>query len=133
MKLSCRVYLGPQGPDKDYAKQAVIHWFHEQRLLDPELEQWRSRMSEPRILTSTEIGTNGIQGWLEILRVTPFDSGNYTCIPSYAIPAWINILVLPDASQAEYDGVSEVKVDTSGCTKRVLDFWYPIMVLFLLK
>ena len=64
------------------------------------------------------------------MRVTPFDSGNYTCVPSYAIPAWINIVVLPgtpndlltlislkmillDASQAEYDGVSEVKVDTS--------------------
>ena len=95
LKLSCRVYLGPQGPDQDYASQAVIHWFHEQRLLDPELERWRSGRLEPRILTNTEIGPNGIQGWLEILRVTPFDSGNYTCVPSYAIPAWINIVVLP--------------------------------------
>ena len=33
LKLSCRVYLGPRGPDEDYARTAVIHWFHEQRLL----------------------------------------------------------------------------------------------------
>lgn len=93
LKLSCRVYLGPRGPDADYARNAVIHWFHEQRLLDPELERWRSRST--RIMTTTEIGPTGIQGWLEIAKVTPFDSGNYTCVPSYAIPAWIQILVLP--------------------------------------
>ena len=63
--------------------------------LDPELERWRSRTAESRIMTNTEIGPNAIQGWLEIQRVTPFDSGNYTCVPSYAIPAWIQILVLP--------------------------------------
>ena len=95
LKLACRVYLGPQGPDEHYARTAVIHWFHEQRLLDPELERWRSRTAESRIMTSSEIGPTAIQGWLEIQRVTPFDSGNYTCVPSYAIPAWIQILVLP--------------------------------------
>ena len=62
---------------------------------DPELERWRSRAAEPRIMTNTEIGPTSIQGWLEIQKVTPFDSGNYTCVPSYAIPAWIQILVLP--------------------------------------
>jgi hypothetical protein len=62
---------------------------------DPELERWRSRSAEPRIMTNTEIGPTSIQGWLEIQKVTPFDSGNYTCVPSYAIPAWIQILVLP--------------------------------------
>ena len=72
----------------------MIHWFHEQRLLDPELERWRSK-AKPRMETSTEIGKTGIQGWLQISKVTPFDSGNYTCVPSYAIPAWIQILVLP--------------------------------------
>ena len=34
LRLSCRVYLGHQGPDDVYAKTAVIHWFHDQRLLD---------------------------------------------------------------------------------------------------
>lgn len=100
LKLSCRVYLGPRGPDADYARNAVIHWFHEQRLLDPELERWRSRSSQPRIMTNTEIGPTGIEGWLEIAKVTPFDSGNYTCVPSYAIPAWIQILVLPGKSKS---------------------------------
>ena len=37
LKLSCRVYLGPRGPDEDYARTAVIHWFHEQRLLSTRL------------------------------------------------------------------------------------------------
>ena len=42
LRLSCRVYLGHQGPDDVYAKTAVIHWFHDQRLLDPDLENWKS-------------------------------------------------------------------------------------------
>ena len=43
LKLSCKVYLGPRGPDQDYRQHAVVHWFHEQRLLDPALEIWKSR------------------------------------------------------------------------------------------
>ncbi len=43
LKLSCKVYLGQNGPDSDYRQHAVVHWFHEQRLLDPALENWRSR------------------------------------------------------------------------------------------
>jgi hypothetical protein len=94
LKLSCKIYLGPGGPDPEYIRIAVVHWFHEQRLLDPDLEKWRSR-AEPRILTNTEVGgPAGLQGWIEIQRVTPFDSGNYTCVPSYAIPAWVQIHVL---------------------------------------
>ena len=45
LRLSCRVYLGHQGPDDVYAKTAVIHWFHDQRLLDPDLENWKSSRS----------------------------------------------------------------------------------------
>ena len=30
IRLSCRVYLGPDGPDDDYRSNAVMHWFHGQ-------------------------------------------------------------------------------------------------------
>ena len=42
LRLTCRVYLGNAGPDDIYAKTAVIHWFHDQRLLDPDLENWKT-------------------------------------------------------------------------------------------
>ena len=42
LHLTCRVYLGTAGPDDFYAKTAVIHWFHDQRLLDPDLENWKN-------------------------------------------------------------------------------------------
>ena len=49
LRLTCRVYLGNAGPDDIYAKTAVIHWFHDQRLLDPDLENWKNirAMSNP--------------------------------------------------------------------------------------
>ena len=42
LRLTCRVYLGDAGPDAFYAKHAVIHWFHDKRLLDPDLENWKN-------------------------------------------------------------------------------------------
>ena len=30
IRLSCRVYFGPGGPDDDYRRNAVMHWFHGQ-------------------------------------------------------------------------------------------------------
>ena len=30
IRLSCRVYFGPDGPDDDYRRSAVMHWFHGQ-------------------------------------------------------------------------------------------------------
>ena len=47
LRLTCRVYLGNAGPDDLYAKTAVIHWFHDQRLLDPDLENWKSSRAMP--------------------------------------------------------------------------------------
>ncbi len=38
LRLSCRVYLGEGGPDDDYRRGAVVHWFHGQRLLDPAVD-----------------------------------------------------------------------------------------------
>ena len=68
LRLSCRVYLGHQGPDDVYAKTAVIHWFHDQRLLDPDLENWKSSrtMTDQRehftegLKNTREVCTKGI-------------------------------------------------------------------------
>ena len=60
LKLACCVILGPQGPDENYARTAVIHWFQEQQLLDPELEvaaleinelwlYWNNDHTEPEV------------------------------------------------------------------------------------
>ena len=66
LRLTCRVYLGNAGPDDTYAKTAVIHWFHDQRLLDPDLENWKSyrnalpkKVNSRRVITQTS--TNGDQ------------------------------------------------------------------------
>ena len=60
LRLTCRVYLGNAGPDDTYAKTAVIHWFHDQRLLDPDLENWKSyrnalpkKVNSRRVITQT--------------------------------------------------------------------------------
>ncbi len=84
--------------------------------------------------------TTELRGWLQVDSVTPYDSGNYTCVPSYAIPAWtevhilhgektyifqhthlkilkkINTLYLGNAEENQaglHNGASEVKVDVT--------------------
>ena len=106
LKLSCKVYLGPKGPDAHYRETAVVHWFHDQRLLDPELEAWQLAKSlnltktsevegpEPRLSTGMEVTKTGIRGWLEVRKITPFDAGNYSCVPSYAIPDWTQVRIM---------------------------------------
>ena len=165
LRLTCRVYLGNAGPDDTYAKTAVIHWFHDQRLLDPDLENWKSyrnalpkkvnsrrvitqtltksdqqfkvcikcntslillsiiwmcvrscllltkvlilqgrksgsrserrqRLNRHRLLTKTEVKDNGLLGILEVRRITPYDAGNYSCVPSYALPDWAQVHVM---------------------------------------
>ncbi|CAB4058650.1 unnamed protein product [Lepeophtheirus salmonis] len=105
VKLTCKVYLGEKGPDLNYRKNAVVHWFQGQRLLDPLLES--------RLIMRTEIGV-ALQGWLEIKNVSLLDTGNYSCVPSYAIPDWTQIHIMHDEKSAVlHEEMSEVKVDTS--------------------
>lgn len=87
LKLTCRVFLGPQGPDQEFKDNAVVHWFHDQRLLDPDLDGGH------RISTKSKVDKE-LKGWLQIDRVSPYDTGNYTCVPSYAIPDWAQIYVV---------------------------------------
>ena len=96
LRLTCKVYLGRDGPDEDYKKTAVVHWFHDQRLLDPELENWRSAETtkKAKLATGMEVTKKGIRGWLEVRRTTPYDAGNYSCVPSYAIPDWTQVHIM---------------------------------------
>ena len=47
-----------------------------------------------RLLTKTEVNSNGLVGTLEIRRITPYDTGNYSCVPSYAIPDWAQVHIM---------------------------------------
>ena len=71
MRLTCRVYLGTAGPDDIYAKTAVIHWFHDQRLLDPDLENWKNRRTmanSDKSQTGAKHETDTLKSLLEVCR-----------------------------------------------------------------
>lgn len=113
LKLACKVYLGEMGPDKEYTDTAVIHWFHDQRLLDADLATWRTLpglapSSDLRGLRKlsirTEVDSTGIKGWLVVRRTTHYDAGNYTCVPSYAIPDWVQVHVIHGMFRVQLGG-----------------------------
>ena len=60
LRLTCKVYLGDAGPDDLYAKTAVIHWFHDQRLLDPDLENWKTGRLEHDISSKVKENLNKV-------------------------------------------------------------------------
>ncbi|XP_023335299.1 protein turtle homolog A [Eurytemora carolleeae] len=89
LRLVCRVNLGPSGPDQHFRDTGVLHWFQDQRLLDPEVKN-NSRISSHTHLDKI------YQGWLNIDRTVPGDSGNYTCVPSYSTPDWVIVHIIKD-------------------------------------
>ena len=54
----------------------------------------RRRLKRRRLLTKTEVTDNGLLGVLEIRRITPYDTGNYSCVPSYALPDWAQVHIM---------------------------------------
>ena len=54
----------------------------------------RRRLKRQRLLTKTEVKENGLLGSLEIRRITPYDTGNYSCVPSYALPDWAQVHIV---------------------------------------
>ena len=54
----------------------------------------RRRLKRQRLLTTTEVKENGLLGSLEIRRITPYDTGNYSCVPSYALPDWAQVHIV---------------------------------------
>ena len=91
--LHCTLELGI-GPNIHYKKLAVLHWFQDQRLLDTELQGRGSRKSQ--IKTHVSISRK-LEGWLSITHRTNEHSGNYSCVPSYAVPAWTVVHIIPGA------------------------------------
>ena len=88
--LHCTLELG-NGPNTHYKKLAVLHWFQDQRLLDTELQRGGSRRS----LIETHVSlSRKLEGWLSIANTTTEHSGNYTCVPSYAVPAWTSVHII---------------------------------------
>ena len=86
--LHCVVELGG-GPNRHFRESAVLHWFVNQRLIDPEAGR-----EVGRVRTRTRLGRN-LEGWLSVLATTPQHSGNYSCVPSYTTPDWVLVHVIP--------------------------------------
>ena len=45
---------------------------------------------------------NGLLGSLEIRRITPYDTGNYSCVPSYALPDWAQVHIVHGKTSTEW-------------------------------
>ena len=90
--LHCVVELG-MGPNKHFRELAVLHWFVNQRLIDPEAGR-----EVGGVRTRKRLGRN-LEGWLSVLSTTPQHSGNYSCVPSFTTPDWVMVHVIPGITQ----------------------------------
>ena len=82
--LICRY----QGGASLYMETAVIHWTVNNRVL-----QSSSRMQ----LTSAVLHSE-LQSHLVIDKTLAMDSGNYSCLPSYATPDWAMVHIVTGQS-----------------------------------
>ena len=86
--LHCVVELG-KGPNKHFRSVAVLHWFVNQRLVDP-----AGGHEVGEVETRVRLGRN-MEGWLSIMNTSSKHSGNYSCVPSYTKPAWVMVHIVP--------------------------------------
>ena len=67
---------GPSGPDENFLDHAVLHWFLDQRLLDPGAGRERGLTTQTNIHTRLEVETQCLTYSLivkiEILSFDPF-------------------------------------------------------------
>ena len=85
LELYCNVDLGPDGGDQQYLDTAMVHWTVNNRVLQSNSRlQISSGMQHPSLL----------QGRLVIDKTMSGDSGNYSCLPSYATPDWSMIHIV---------------------------------------
>ena len=73
-----------QGGDTIYMETAVIHWTVNNRVLQ----------SSPRMQLTTAVLHAELQGRLVIDKTLALDSGNYSCLPSYATPDWVMVHIV---------------------------------------
>ena len=73
-----------QGGDTRYMETAVIHWTVNNRVLQ----------SSPRMQLTTAVLPAELQGRLVIDKTLALDSGNYSCLPSYATPDWVMVHIV---------------------------------------
>ena len=85
LELICNVDLGPDGGDTLYVETAMVHWTVNTRVL-----QSSARLQ----LSSSVLQSDVLQGRLVIARTMVSDSGNYTCLPSYATPDWVMVHIV---------------------------------------
>ena len=117
--MVCSVDLGPevcpiskypsiliycyQGGATLYMETAVIHWTVNNRVL-----QSSSRMQ----LTSAVLHSE-LQSRLVIDKTLAMDSGNYSCLPSYATPDWAMVHIVTGQSWVSVGKHEEHKCNNS--------------------
>jgi len=109
LELGCSVDLGPHGPDDHYRDTAVLHWLVNRRIIDPGPDNQRLQIKN-------NIG-DVFQGKLVIGTTVVSDSGNYSCVPSYATPDWVMVHIITEDEPA---GLQLHDGKTSQTTKVVL-------------
>merc|ERR1711862_209781 len=90
LELVCSVDLGPEGGDTRYMETAVIHWTVNNRVLQ----------SGPRMQLTTAVPRAELQGRLVIDKTLALDSGNYSCLPTYATPDWVMVHIVTEDEPA---------------------------------
>ena len=73
-----------QGGDILYMETAVVHWTVNNRVLQ----------TSPRLQLGTAVLHEALQGRLVIDKTLALDSGNYSCLPSYATPDWVMVHIV---------------------------------------
>ena len=103
LRLHCTVDLG-RGPDEHFRDTAVLHWFVNQRLIDPGAGREKNVRTATKITTKFEVKfmllsvkilkQASCQGWITVSNSTPSYSGNYSCVPSYTTPDWVMVHII---------------------------------------
>ena len=99
LELYCNVDLGVNGADQHYMDNAMVHWTVNQRVL-----QSNDRLQISYNLQHADL----LQGRIVIASTVASDSGNYSCLPSYATPDWTMIHIVTGKQLSQSKSKSKV-------------------------